>query len=91
MVSLRKAAKGSPCTLRLPGCAPGPENEAVVLCHRGGAGMALKADDLDAVLGCAHCHTILDGWMLTGGPYDRHFDRAKALTHGIWKRNGLLD
>ncbi len=86
-MSLRKEAKGRPCTLKLPGCQPGPENEQVVLCHRRGGGMAMKTDDTEAVLGCAKCHAKLDGDMPN---YDNVFDRAKKLTHAIWRRNGLI-
>ncbi len=88
---LRKAARGAPCFLNLPGCNPGPENCNVVLCHRRGAGMALKSDDLDAVLGCFNCHSILDGpESAMQSTYDKIFERAKDLTHKYWKRRGLL-
>lgn len=92
MASLRDAAKGAPCFILLEGCAPGPGNEATMLCHHKGAGMAMKADDLNAVLGCNNCHTRLDG--PEGDlpePYDEIFERAKRLTHKFWRRKGLID
>ena len=47
----------------------------------------MKSDDLEAVLGCYQCHLKLDGDM---PDYDRIFNRAKNLTHNIWRRNGLI-
>jgi hypothetical protein len=64
MTPARKNAKGQPCTLRFPGCYPGPENEQVQLCHLrmlGGGGTGLKPHDSEAVFGCTHCHDLLDG------------------------------
>lgn len=64
MTPARKAAKGQPCTLRLPTCYPGPDNEQVQLCHLrmlGGGGTGLKPHDSEAVFACTHCHDILDG------------------------------
>ena len=91
MTDLRKAARGAPCFLRLKGCEPGPDNERVVLCHRNGAGMALKSDDLDAVCGCFSCHARLDGPAGDlPAPYEEVFDVAKQLTHRYWRRKGLI-
>ena len=64
MTAARKSAKGQDCTLRLPGCYPGPDNEQVQLCHLrmfGGGGTGLKPDDSEAVFGCTHCHDLIDG------------------------------
>ena len=64
MTPARKAAKGQPCTLRLPGCYPGPDNEQVQLCHLrmfGGGGEGMKPHDSEAVFACTHCHDLLDG------------------------------
>lgn len=89
MPNLRKAARGAPCCLNLPGCAPGPENETVVLAHRRGGGMALKQPDTEAVLACYNCHTLLDGpASKLPGPYDLIFDAAKERTHRYWRRKG---
>jgi len=59
-----RSARGKPCSLRLPGCQPGPDNNQVVLCHLnlyGGAGMGQRAIDIHAVYGCHNCHQIIDG------------------------------
>ena len=64
MTPARANAKGQPCTLMLPGCYPGPENEQVQLCHlrmNGAAGIGQKPDDSEAVFACTHCHDLLDG------------------------------
>lgn len=88
---MRKAAKGAPCSLRLPGCSPGPENETVVLAHRRGAGLALKSDDRDAVTACYSCHLRLDGPESDlPEPYDVLFEIAKERTHRHWRRLGLI-
>lgn len=63
MTPARRNAKGQPCTLRLPGCYPGPNNERVQLCHLrmfGGGGTGCKPDDTEAVFACTHCHDLLD-------------------------------
>ena len=91
MPSLRKAAKGQPCMLRLYGCAPGPDNETVVLCHHRGAGGALKSDDYHAaVLGCYNCHVALDGPESDlPDTYDNVFNKALDRTQAHWRRLGL--
>lgn len=64
MTPARRAAKGQPCTLRLPGCYPGPENEQVQLCHLrmfDGGGTGMKPHDSEAVFACTHCHDLIDG------------------------------
>ena len=59
----RDAARGRPCTIRLPGCDGG--GESTVLCHypghRFGNGMGTKSHDVAAAFGCANCHAIVDG------------------------------
>lgn len=63
MTPARRNAKGQPCTLQLPGCYPGPDNEQVQLCHLrmfGGGGEGIKPHDSEAVFGCRHCHDLLD-------------------------------
>lgn len=63
-MNLREFARGKCCMLRLPGCAPGPGNEKVVLAHirRGGiAGTGGKPSDFAAIPMCYHCHQIFDG------------------------------
>ena len=94
MTNLRKAARGAPCFLWLPGCSPGPDNETVVLCHRKGAGIARKSDDDDAVLGCARCHAALDGaesslLLVSGKSYDAVFAAALKRTQRYWSEQGF--
>lgn len=90
-MNLRKAARRAPCFIRLPGCAPGLDNETVVLCHRKGGGVARKVSDEDAVTGCFNCHLKLDGPESSlPEPYDAIFDRAKRLTHKYFRRRGLI-
>ena len=76
----RDAAKGQPCTMRLPCC--NSDIETTVLAHRNGAGMAMKANDHDAVDACSECHAALDG--LRGSGYlaaaKSVFDQARLET-----------
>lgn len=61
MTKLRTAAKGQPCTLRLPCCNNNPETTS--LCHIrafGWAGTAEKPMDFLAVFACSDCHDALD-------------------------------
>lgn len=58
---LRKAAKGQPCTLRLPCC--NGDTDTTVLAHLrmfGWAGTAQKPRDVLAVFACSACHDVLD-------------------------------
>lgn len=64
MTPARKAANGQECTLKLPGCYPGPDNEQVQLCHLrmfSGGGTGMKPHDSEAVFGCTTCHDVIDG------------------------------
>jgi hypothetical protein len=63
--TLRDAARGEACTLRLVCCNHDPET--TVLAHLrffGWAGVAQKPDNLLAVFACSACHDALD--MRTG-------------------------
>lgn len=98
MTPARKAAKGQPCTLRFPGCYPGPENEQVQLCHLrmfGGGGTGLKPHDSEAVFGCTHCHDVLDGRRrlipeLAGELNWERIARAWAETLRLQRAAGVL-
>jgi uncharacterized CHY-type Zn-finger protein len=35
--------------------------ETTVLCHKGGAGIARKSNDIHSSYGCSECHAVLDG------------------------------
>jgi hypothetical protein len=64
MTPARANARGQDCTLQLPGCYPGPDNDQVQLCHLRmfcGGGTGLKPHDSEAVFGCTHCHDLIDG------------------------------
>ncbi len=55
--SIRDAAQGQRCTLRLPGCRN--DVSTVVLCHlrrNNWGGMAQKPPDYLGVFACHHCH-----------------------------------
>ena len=89
MTPARKNAKGQPCTLRFPGCSPGPENERVQLCHLrqfNGGGAGLKPHDSEAVFGCTHCHDVEDDRAQPIVPMtpEEHWERiARALVETL--------
>lgn len=98
MTPARKSAKGMPCTLRYPGCYPGPDNEQVQLCHLrmfGGGGMGLKPWDGEAVFACTHCHDLLDGRTHLIPELAHEFTwesvaRALVETHRLQHHAGVL-
>lgn len=60
MSKIRKSAKGEDCQVRIPGvCKFNPKT--TVLAHDGGAGWALKANDIHSVYACYECHLVIDG------------------------------
>jgi len=65
MTKLRKAARGMPCQVRLPGCNGG--GETTVLAHyrlAGYCGTGLKPDDdVFGAWACSNCHDLIDGRM----------------------------
>ena len=61
MTDLRKAARGRPCTVRLPGCDGG--GETTVLAHYrlpGYCGTGIKPDDTLGAWACWSCHESAD-------------------------------
>ena len=60
MTSLRKEAMGRQCQIRIPGVC-NRRDDTVVLCHLGGAGLALKQPDQIGAWGCSNCHDAVDG------------------------------
>lgn len=60
MSKIRKSARGEDCQIRIPGvCSFDPST--VVLCHKGGAGVAMKSSDIHTAYGCYACHAVIDG------------------------------
>ena len=75
----REAAKGQPCTMRLPCCNHNPET--TVLAHENGAGMALKHSDHNAADMCFECHKAYDGvWPYPKIDKAEKFKRARLQT-----------
>ena len=67
--NMRRAARGQPCMIRLPGCQGG--GDSTVLAHyrmAGYSGVGMKPPDTMGAYACANCHDIvdqrrrLDGW-----------------------------
>lgn len=70
MTPARKAAKGQPCMVRLPGCTGG--GETTVLAHyrlAGYCGTGIKPDDdVFGAWACQSCHDAADGRRNCGLP-----------------------
>ena len=60
--AFRKAARGQPCMIRVPGCNFGVDT---VLAHyrmAGNSGTGIKPDDyIWGAWACSHCHDAVDG------------------------------
>lgn len=57
VTNFRKAARGRPCTLRVPGvCNRNPETTVLAHINTEFKGVALKSPDLCAVRACSDCH-----------------------------------
>lgn len=64
MSKITESARGEDCQIRIPNvCNFDPTK--VSLCHKGGAGWALKANDIHAAYGCSSCHDAIDGRLKT--------------------------
>ena len=85
MTSARKAARGKPCLVRLPGCDGG--GETTVLAHYsliGISGGGLKSPDAMGAWCCMSCHAIADG----RAPLPEGYTRAEvrlALAEGVFR------
>lgn len=51
---------GQECQIRIPGVCSF-DSSTTVLCHKGGAGIAMKSSDIHASYGCYKCHAVIDG------------------------------
>ena len=85
MTAARKAARGKPCLVRLPGCDGG--GETTVLAHYsliGISGGGLKSPDAMGAWCCMSCHAIADG----RAPLPEGYTRAEvrlALAEGVFR------
>jgi ribose 5-phosphate isomerase RpiB len=77
---ITKSAKGEECLVRIPSvCNFNPET--VIFAHLGGAGMAIKSNDIHGAYCCSSCHDALDGRVKTEFNSDElqlmHYDGVK--------------
>lgn len=87
MSKLRKAARGQPCLVRIPGVCNG-DPETTVLAHwraPGLAGMGQKPHDLIGAWACSACHDEVDGRTrrMNLGLFDRHAAMAAGMARTI--------
>ncbi len=64
MSAITRSARGEECQVRISGCC-NEDTETTVLAHIGGAGMAMKHNDIEASYCCSTCHDIIDGRSLS--------------------------
>lgn len=79
MTNLRKAARGRPCQVRLPGCDGG--GETTVLAHYrmpGLCGVGIKPDDAIGAWCCGRCHDLVDGRVRNALTANYNFKHAHA-------------
>jgi hypothetical protein len=72
MTKLRKAAKGKPCMVRVPGICTGG-GEYTVLAHyrmAGACGVGMKPPDVLGAWCCHACHDAVDGRNRQGRDYE---------------------
>jgi hypothetical protein len=85
----RRAAKGQPCLIRLPGCIGG--TETTVLAHyrlSGTSGIGMKPDDEQGAYACAYCHDVVDGRRAAPAGYTRN-DIRLAHAEGCFRTQAL--
>ncbi|WP_018865110.1 nuclease domain-containing protein [Thioalkalivibrio sp. ARh3] len=95
MSTIREAARGQTCTLRLPGVCSGDPGTTVLahppICN---GGMALKGADIDGSFACANCHDVVDGRAaaehLSTEDILWSWIRASQETRGRLVRMGLI-
>ena len=89
-IDMRKAARGRPCLIRLPGCDGG--GETTCLCHyrlTGYAGTGLKPPDCMGAFGCMSCHSVVDGRSPIPEGYTRETVRL-AHAEGCLRTQALI-
>ena len=88
-MTLRQAAKGMACQIRLPNIC-NFDKTTTVLCHMNGGGMGMKKHDIFAAIGCFDCHNEVDGRTLL---MDRdlvklYFYEGVFKTQELWLKTG---
>ena len=86
-----RSAKGQPCSIRLGGCCPGPDNENVSAAHitkYDNGGMGGKPLDIHIAYACHRCHNKIDGisWYL----FLPEMLRGMKETQASMVRRGIL-
>lgn len=85
MSKIRKSARNEVCQIRIPyACNHSPDT--VVLCHLGGAGMGMKANDAHGAYGCSGCHDAIDHRVKT----DFSADDLKIMFYDGMVRTQLI-
>lgn len=88
-MNLRKAARGRPCQVRIPGHCDGG-GETTVLAHyslHGLSGRGMKSPDAIGAWCCAGCHAAVDGH--TKCEYPRDLLRL-WLAEGVFRTQNVL-
>lgn len=86
----RKAARGQPCQIRLPGVCNGNPETTVLAHYRliGISGLGLKSPDQIAAFACSNCHDAVDRRRFT----DLDFTQVRlAHAEGVFRTWALLN
>jgi len=89
---ITRAAKGQPCTLRIPGVC-NRDDSTSVFSHLNGGGMAIKHHDLHGCISCSDCHDWLDERIISRADYDHkmcEFLRAMVETQNFLMKQKLI-
>jgi len=94
MPNLRDSARGRECQVRIPSVC-NRNNETVVLAHIGGAGMALKSNDIHGSFCCSSCHDEIDArthksYFTKDQLKLMHYDGMKR-TQEIWIKEEMIN
>ena len=88
MTAARRAAKGQPCLIRLPGCDGGGETTVLAPYRLAGTcGMGMKPDDEQAAFACVNCHDAVDGRRNCGLP---RAEIRLAFAEGVLRTQALI-
>lgn len=71
MTSLRKAARGKPCMVRIPDVCNGNPETTVLAHYRLNSGAGMKPHDLQGAWACSACHDACDGRLKTAYTHEQ--------------------
>lgn len=87
-MNLRKAARGKPCMIRVPGVCNGDTETTVLAHYRLNTGGALKPNDEQGAWSCSSCHDVVDGRISTK---DYTYEQLRLMhAEGVFRTQDAL-